>query len=301
MAENRLQVAEMFYSVQPKSLPTLGCKTYLMSECPVCNDEFKNKRAMKTHAGRVHPNKKDVWSPSFEEKVDCPFCSRKFKNQKGVKIHAGRKHPDKKEEWSDRENRICEVCGDEFIEFPSVLRKCCSEECANIARSESVSGKSSPRYNSKEIECQNCGDVFSRWVSQIEKYNDHFCSKDCHNEWRTGNEAAYKPKPGFKTSDKIEHSVRSGWELGVAEMFVEHGIDYEYEPKMFNVNGEGYVPDFILNDIVIEVKGRVTDGGTKVEKFVQQTDKKVIVIGANLDVDDRYSYNDKEKVLEVLQ
>lgn len=176
----------------------------------------------------------------------------------------------------------------------------CSEECRSKWLSDFNSGKSSPRYNSEEIECQNCGDEFTRWLSQIERYDNHFCSKDCHTEWRTGNEAAYTPKKGYKTSDIIDHSVRSGWELGVVEMFVENGIDYEYEPQMFEVDGEGYIPDFIVDDTVVEVKGRESDGGSKVEKFNRQTDKQVVVIGADLDVDERFTYSDKDEVLEVL-
>ena len=259
---SRLPVSEAFQTVQSQHLPSPGCKTYLMSECPVCNDTFKNEL--------------------------------------GVSIHAGRKHPDKKDVWSSVKDKSCEVCGDIFETYPSVDLKTCSMECANVIRSEATSGKNSPRYNSKEIECQNCGNEFTRWPSQIEKYDDHFCSKDCHNEWRTGNEAAYVPKRGYITSELIDHSVRSGWELGVAEMLVENGIDYQYEPKKFEVDGVGYVPDFIIGSTVVEVKGWKTSD--KTEKFAMQQSKyDVVVIGADIDVDERFPYENKEELLEVLE
>lgn len=33
------------------------------------------------------------------------------------------------------------------------------------------------------VECYTCGDKFEKYVSQIEKYDKHFCSEECRIEW----------------------------------------------------------------------------------------------------------------------
>jgi len=262
MSESKLQVAEMFCSL-PNTL-TLG----------------QSKRGVMK---------------------DCPECAKNFDNERGLKVHVGKKHPSIELSCSSKEDRECVICGTEFTEYQSVAKKTCSKKCSDELKSQSLNGRNTSAGGSSNVVCENCGDKFLRWNSQIEKYENHFCSKECHNEWRTGRDSHYIPKRGHIESDKLTHSVRSGWEVGVAELFVENDIKYEYEPQKFDVDGVGYIPDFIVDDTVIEVKGRPDDSGNKVEKFESEyPEYRLVVIGADLDVETRIPYSKKEQIVEVL-
>ena len=60
-------------------------------------------------------------------------------------------------------------------------------------------------------------------------------------------------------SEKLGMAFRSKWEVELAELLYELGIDFEYEPERFYFRGEGdsYLPDFYLPEynVFIEVKG----------------------------------------------
>jgi len=301
---DELPVAEMFFSIQGYAYtPDLlehKCKTYLMVECPVCQKKFNTQRGMTTHAGQAHPKKKDVWSDKYPREFECPICDREFDTKQGIKVHAGRKHPDQEDEWSDKEQRECKVCGGVFKEYPSVKDECCSPQCANEARRNAQEGK---RYGSSEIECEECGEHIIRWNSQIEKYDNHFCSKDCLSEWKKGNSFYIPAQKGFRSHDRLDHDTRSGWEESVALMLVDEEIDYEYEPKKYNLGECRYVPDFVVDNIIIEVKGRASDGGYKIAMLGDQNPElETVVIGADIDgVDHRFPFSEREKVLEVIQ
>jgi len=261
----QIPVSEMFFSIQGSAstdINTQGYKTYVMSECPVCSKEFATEQGVKVHAGRIHPDEEDV--------------------------------------WSDKEERECKVCGEAFKVFPSLVNECCSPECSDKARSNSLTGN---RYGSSEIECEECGEVVIRWNSQIEKYSNHFCSKSCASDWKKGNCYYIPAKKGFRTHDLLDHDTRSGWEESVALMLVGEGINYEYEPMKYDLGETRYVPDFVVGNIVIEVKGRASDNGNKIAMLGEQhPEKTTVVIGADIDgVDFRVPFRKKEKVLEVLK
>jgi hypothetical protein len=60
-------------------------------------------------------------------------------------------------------------------------------------------------------------------------------------------------------SEKLNMDFRSNWEVELAELMNELGIEFVYEPKrfFFRVEGESYLPDFYLPEYNcwIEVKG----------------------------------------------
>lgn len=72
-----------------------------------------------------------------------------------------------------------------------------------------------------------------------------------------------------------EQGFRSGFELKVAGRLDELKADYEYEPKSavleYTVNEKRkYLPDFVVGDIVIECKGRLTAADRKKLKLVKE-------------------------------
>ena len=60
-------------------------------------------------------------------------------------------------------------------------------------------------------------------------------------------------------SGKLGMTFRSNWEIEIAELLHELGIEFEYEPERFyfRAEGESYLPDFYLPEynVWIEVKG----------------------------------------------
>lgn len=60
-------------------------------------------------------------------------------------------------------------------------------------------------------------------------------------------------------SEKLEMSFRSNWEIELAELMTELGIEWRYEPQRFyfRAEHESYLPDFYLPEynVWIEVKG----------------------------------------------
>jgi hypothetical protein len=59
-------------------------------------------------------------------------------------------------------------------------------------------------------------------------------------------------------SDNLDHLVRSRWELTIANLLCQHGVEYDYESLEIGYGDERtYTPDFITDNYVIEVKGRI--------------------------------------------
>ncbi|MDY6775613.1 MAG: replication factor C small subunit [Halobacteria archaeon] len=96
----------------------------------------------------------------------------------------------------------------------------------------------------------------------------------------------HKPSGGYPNNvryeDELGHVVRSDWEYEVAEALQEEGIGYEYEPE-FELSESSYYPDFVLDDIVIEVKGNAEMWGRldKIEEFLEKygDEYSLVVVG----------------------
>ncbi len=88
--------------------------------------------------------------------------------------------------------------------------------------------------------------------------------------------------------DHLSHRVRSTWELAVANLLRDTGVDYEYESlKIEYGDGRTYTPDFVTDDYVIEVKGRIYS--TEIEKAEAAMNslekKQYVVVGTELPAD----------------
>jgi len=70
-------------------------------------------------------------------------------------------------------------------------------------------------------------------------------------------------KYGFRKD--IDHFVRSTWEANVARILIYEGIQYEYEPQIFDLGNLTYRPDFYIpsKQLYIEVKGYMTERAKK--------------------------------------
>lgn len=83
----------------------------------------------------------------------------------------------------------------------------------------------------------------------------------------------------------LSHLVRSTWELAVANLLRDAGVDYEYESLEIEY-GDGctYTPDFVTDNYVIEVKGHIySDEVKKARAAMKHLDtREYVVIGREL-------------------
>lgn len=85
-----------------------------------------------------------------------------------------------------KEAYTCDFCGKEFKKYPSQVtgeNTFCSVECKGEWQKENLKGENNPAWNSREIECLNCGKKFERPPCRESK----FCSPECQAEWRSKN------------------------------------------------------------------------------------------------------------------
>jgi len=77
------------------------------------------------------------------------------------------------ESISNRIERNCGICGNEFTTVPSRNTEYCSRDCAGVAR-----------RTSEEVPCENCGEYVLKEQNEINRGNNNFCSNSCHNEYQ---------------------------------------------------------------------------------------------------------------------
>jgi hypothetical protein len=121
---------------------------------------------------------------------------------------------------------------------------------------------------------------------------------------------------GVYFPDRLDHRVRSTYEEDIAEILLEEGIEYEYEPESSVIeygDNRTYTPDFVTNQYVIEVKGyaRLADkedhtGPDEIDKaeatMERLTDKQYVVIqasGPKLPADEYIQWEDRHELREL--
>lgn len=108
----------------------------------------------------------------------------------------------------------------------------------------------------------------------------------------------------LQTVEETGHTVRSNWEKEIDLMLHEAGINYQYEPKTFELPDEDtYTPDFIIRgEIVVEVKGWPDQKSKKIAKqFMQEyPEYQYIVVGNKIPCDKLIEWENKEKIIRKL-
>lgn len=97
-----------------------------------------------------------------------------------------------------------------------------------------------------EKTCKHCGKKFYVSRYQAKTKACLYCSPQCYY-------AEWIPTMGKRSKKFGKYNMRSTWEVKVAQLLTEAGIQFEYEPKKIG----NYIPDFYLpeRDLWIEVKG----------------------------------------------
>ena len=179
-----------------------------------------------------------------------------------------------------REKRICarKECGKIFEVKQSDPKIYCCRSCSgkvnNVGRvlseetklkiAKALTGRKNPHWGNGgviipkvEIICANpkCKKLFliERWMKR------KFCSNDCAMAVIGGKPTsprAARGKAGIRKDISKTIYFYSRWEANIARLFNFLGINWEYQPKTFDLCSQNYTPDFYLPDrnAYVEVK-----------------------------------------------
>jgi hypothetical protein len=82
----------------------------------------------------------------------------------------------------------CEECEKVFKRAPSKIERndnhFCSVKCQNEWQKEYHAGKSNPMYEERKetYQCGECGSDVEKFPSEVRKYSNVFCNKECYSE-----------------------------------------------------------------------------------------------------------------------
>lgn len=240
------------------------------------------------------------------ETFECDYCDEEFPTERGLNIHHKKEH----DQSTDGFTYECEECGDEFKSSRAPeddkAPRFCGQECYGT----SISGEDNPNKDPerkkkisetmKEVHREgsgNYGDRDRQWMMDnvINKRDDEYL---------------YEGNPVIddhlistpKFVEQTGHTVRSSWEKDIDLMLYKSGINYEYEPTRFDIGDRKYMPDFVVDDKVVEVKGYV-DGkaADKAEMFMDEYPEfEYIVVGSKIPCDIHIPWEDREELISNL-
>jgi hypothetical protein len=119
-----------------------------------------------------------------------------------------------------------------------------------------------------------------KWKKSVTKV--FYCDRRCSHEPSVDRLLKQKDLNSKNYREDLCISVRSSWEANIIRLLEYKKIPYYYEPTKFSIKvGEKtqyYVPDFIINYQVVEIKGSEQGRTYKPLLFSQQYNKKVHMI-----------------------
>ena len=124
-----------------------------------------------------------------------------------------------KEVWASQEINLekeCIECGETFLTKPHLNKKFCSKEC----QFKNLSATTRSRVTRI---CPNCGVEVKVIPSRVESSKQNFCSRECHNEWRSKNTAGAN-SPSWKRV--IKKCGYCGKELSIPPNRLAHEKTY---------------------------------------------------------------------------
>ena len=144
-------------------------------ECPICGGNYKNRRGLGTHLGRIHGESLKEYERRTELNGDgasCPTCGKVFRKTQSMKSHHAQKHGESIAGF----NKVCPACSNEFTTCHDD-QVCCSHSCA-VEHRDDPTGADHPSYKGEAIlACEWCGSEYSvpKWKASRSK----FCSMSC--------------------------------------------------------------------------------------------------------------------------
>lgn len=301
--------------------------------CPECGRPFDAAWKMKIHYSRSHSERMTGSFFPWEEldRVDCPACGQVCHTEAGMRRHHYRKHG----ESLARVERTCRVCGETEEMYESELDQLEHDDlCVGCARRRETNHTEEAKRKMSEAQMgrkpephvieaaqegwwewyENGGaEEISEWMTGVSHSPSEETRKKI-SETLMGHEVSEETRqkirengrPGYVKQIDVEetgHTVRSTWEEAIDRLLYYSQYDFEFEPERFDIGGQYYLPDFIVGDDVIEVKGWVTDYSIdRAERFMDQyPEYRYICVGSEgLPCDVHIEYEQRHELLDVL-
>jgi hypothetical protein len=137
---------------------------------------------------------------------------------------------------------------------------------------KSLKGRGNPNFNKGNThnnKCIDCQKHISRHSERCRK-----CAGKINGKNQIGklNHRFGKPPLHGKRIKYKNILMRSTWEAAYAKWLDKQGIQWQYEPKTFDLGKTTYTPDFYLpeTDTYVEIKGRWRDDAKKKFKMFQK-------------------------------
>lgn len=244
----------------------------------------------------------------------CPTCKDdSFESEKAMKIHHKLAHG----KSLAIESSTCQNCGCEFEFYPSEKKGYWCPDCVDGVGG--LSGKMHPHYGKKGNDAPYGGHTHSEETKKkISKGSKEWHAENTfenppvseerkeqlRKEMSGKNNPRYgkHPSPNFMEVEETGHTVRSSWEAEVDKMLYHAQVDYEYEPKVYDLSiGITYRPDFVVgDDTVIEVKGFVTDRSLKQANAFgsDYPEYRYIVVGSKMPCDIHIPWENRRNLTE---
>lgn len=264
------------------------------TQCPTCGkQDFTNENYMKRHHKLIHDE-------SLVEKRECSLdgCTNKTRNPKFCSDTCMGKS---RREYEYHECKRDE-CDNQAYKFDY-----CSSDCAN---KESWKKRDNPAKRPevrKKISEAKKGQTWTMSEEGKKKISEAMSGENHPHYGKTGKDhPKYGKLSGLKlqTVEATGHTVRSNWEKEIDLSLHNSELNYRYEPKTFKLTDElTYTPDFIVEDIIIEVKGWPNDISKKrAEIFLEEKPEYTyLVIGNKIPCDIFIAWEDRDILVEKIQ
>lgn len=171
----------------------------------------------------------------------------------------------RKRNWSGRTDEQKAAIA-EKISKAQKGRKFSEEHLANLRKANAQ-----PRSNEHRRKLASGRKGKSSWNKGLTKFTN--ASVMSASAKLVGRIPDYNKYRAHYDGPKGKYLMRSRWEVAYAEWMDERNIDWQYEPRWFNIGRTTYTPDFYLptEDRYIEIKGRMTDkDAEKLRKFAER-------------------------------
>lgn len=169
-------------------------------KCKQCGEEFTPKINIQKYCSEK------CQINSRYKPFDCIVCGKRFHSKHPNKKYCSNKCSASQRAKAKKVKLKCTNCNEMFIRNKSRVRgtkvgNFCSRNCWDEYNSN-MKGKESHRWNSKEVDCEYCGEKFERQLNQLKTRGKRFCSHICYSHWMSENqkgENSYSWRGGVKT------------------------------------------------------------------------------------------------------
>lgn len=193
--------------------------------CPTCGaDDFSTVKGMKSHHKRVHGwsiagvvvecdycGSQKRTTPRKAESNEHHFCDEACEGAWRSTRFSGRGGPG----WTGgRETIQCNHCGADIKRYRREIelanRNFCDATCRGQWRSENWDVQDLPRWSGgpRSVSCHECGQLFQRKQSQVERAKRQFCGRECFGTWHASFQRG-SDNPSWIGGAEIRKSVRN--------------------------------------------------------------------------------------------